>query len=71
MIDAAMSEQKNIKNMAQCLAKDLTWCLSAKFEQQCVAKSPNAHKSSIVDNRLHFTSVWEESKTSMIMDIAI
>jgi hypothetical protein len=71
MIDLSVNDPKKVKSMADCLAKDLSWCLSAKFEQECRNKTSNAHKSSIAcyDSRIHLTSIDEEDVNSIMMEV--
>ena len=69
MIEMAMKEPKKVKNMADCLAKDLSWCLSAKFEQDCKEKLGNAYKSvAYNDGRIHLTS-HDEDDQSVIFEV--
>jgi hypothetical protein len=38
MIENANNKSEKVKNMADCLAAEITWCLSGNFEKDCKFK---------------------------------
>jgi hypothetical protein len=60
-----MKKSEKVKTFAECLAADLSWCLSANFEKDCKLREDYLYRSSVLDDfaKLQINSDDEDSMT--------